>query len=283
LAPPVLICDDEHATALGDARTLRVSPRRLRKWLTALVAALTGAGAFFVMTAGGREARSLAPVWPDADQIARFAGFGIDQVSLTGVKFTLASDVFDALDLANVRSMASFDAAAVRSRLERLPWIATAELTRVFPDGLDVRITERKPFALWARGGRQYLIDRTGRVLSAVTGTTDLALPRVSGEGAAGEAVALLGLLAHYPDMARRLEEAERVAERRWTLKLSGGVTLQLPADGEAAVLEAIAAGELSRLIARGNLIIDLRAPGRAAVRATTNSSPDGGADRART
>ena len=81
-------------------------------------------------------------------------------------------DVFDALDLANVRSIASFDAAAVQARLERLPWIATAELTRVYPDRLDVRIAERKPFAVWARGDRSYLIDATGRVLSAVSATS---------------------------------------------------------------------------------------------------------------
>ena len=68
-------------------------------------------------------------------------------------------------------------------------------------------------------------------------------LPLISGEGAAAEAEGLLALVARYPGIARRLEEAERVAERRWTLKLSRAVTLVLPADREAAVLEEITKG----------------------------------------
>ncbi len=204
----------------------------------------------------------------DIDAIAAFAGFGIDQVTLTGHQFTADTDVFDALDLGNARSMASFDASAVRARLERLPWIATAELTRVFPGGLDVRITERKPFAVWARGEQRYLIDRTGRVLSPVSATAALDFPKVAGEGAAAEAEGLLALVARYPTVARRLEEAERVAERRWTLKLSRAVTLVLPADREAAVLEEIEkGGELARLVAGEKAIIDLRGQGRITVR----------------
>jgi cell division protein FtsQ len=243
--------------------------RRIGKSLAILFTALTGILVFNVVSESGRDARATTRGFLDADTIASLAGFGIDQVSLTGHRFTADTDVFDALDLGNVRSIASFDGAAVRNRLERLPWIATAELTRVFPDGLDVRITERKPFAVWTRGERHYVIDHTGRVLSAVSSPVALDLPRVSGEGAAAEAEALLVLIGRYPDMARRLEEAERVAERRWTLKLSGGVRLNLPADREAAVLEEIAhGGELARLVGGENCIIDLRAPGRVTVRA---------------
>ena len=242
--------------------------RWLRRVLAAVFAALTGVFALNVMTDGGRRSHPVASLVPDPDAIARVAGLGIDQVSLTGHRFTADGELFDALDLANVRSMASLDAGAVRRRLERLPWIKTAELRRVFPDRLDVRITERKPSALWARGGRNYLIDDTGRVLSPVGASAGLDLPRVSGEGAASEAAALLALLERYPDLARRLEEAERVAERRWTLKLKGGVILHLPADREASALAAMASGgELAALLSVANRIIDLRAPGRVSVR----------------
>jgi cell division protein FtsQ len=227
--------------------------------------------AIVAISEGGRGWRRMI----DIDAAAALAGFGIDQVTLSGHQFTADTDVFDALDLENARSMASFDASAVRARLERLPWIATAELTRVFPGGLDVKIAERKPFAVWARGERRYLIDRSGRLLSPVSATAALDLPRVAGEGAAAEAEGLLALVQRYPSVARRLEEAERVAERRWTLKLSRAVTLVLPADREAAVLEEIEkGGELARLVAGENAIIDLRRQGRITVRAQKSQEP---------
>ena len=203
------------------------------------------------------------------DGLARLTGFGIDMVALTGHRFTADSDVFDALDLPNARSLVSFDTEGVRRRLERLPWVLTADLTRVFPDRLDVRITERKAVAVWMRGGRPHLIDNSGRVLSAISRSDGLNLPRISGEGAPAEAERFLTLLAGYSDVYALLEEAERVGDRRWTLHLSDGVTVHLPPEREASVLATISSGgRLASLLATKNQIIDLRSPGRIAVRA---------------
>lgn len=239
-----------------------------------LFAGLFGALAVNLLAGGANQTHLGASFLPSADKVARFAGFGLDEVMLTGHKFTADNDIFSALDLGNARSLASFDTSGVRSRLERLPWIATAELTRVWPNRLDVRITERKAFAVWSRGGRDYLIDRSGRVLSAVNRGSDLGLPLFSGEGAATEAMALMTLAGRYPEIASRLEEAMRVGERRWTLKLSGGVTVVLPADREAPALDALTSGgDLAGLLAQGNRIIDLRAQGRVALR-TASAGP---------
>jgi cell division protein FtsQ len=64
---------------------------------------------------------------------------------------------------------------------------------------------------------------------------------RVSGEGAAQEAAALSALLGDFPQIARRVESAERVGTRRWTLHLAGGTSVELPATGEADALARFA------------------------------------------
>lgn len=202
------------------------------------------------------------------DGLARMTGFGIDMVALTGQRFTADSDIFDALDLPNARSLVSFDTEGVRRRLERLPWVLSADLTRVFPDRLDVRVSERKAFAVWTRAGQAQLIDKSGRVLSAIGTDRSLDLPRVAGEGAAKEAESFLTLLAQTPDLYARLEEAERVGDRRWTIHLSDGVTVHLPPEREGAVLTTLSKnGKWAGLIAKPNRIVDLRASGRIAVR----------------
>jgi cell division protein FtsQ len=242
---------------------LSAPPRRLKP--ARLLLAALGIG---LALGAVEEAARHAGYAPKLERLARLMGFGIDQVTLTGHRFSYDRDVFDALDLGNVRTFAALDTAAVKARIERLPWIDTAELTRVFPGRLDIRVTERKPYALWSRADRLYLIDRTGRVLAAVNGETLPDLPRFAGEGAAAGAADLLQTLARYPEVGGHLAEAERVSERRWRLKLDNRTTLELPADDEVAALEALTRdAALLKRVAAGNATLDFRGPGRVAIR----------------
>jgi len=254
-----------------------LSPRRRtfgRKLGFVVFAGLSGALAFSVLTDGGRHMRAMAPFLPEADEVLYWTGLRIDQVVVSGQRFTPDSDIFDALDLPNVRSLMSLDSRAARERVERLPWIATATISRIFPGSLRVHVTERKPAALWIRGKREYLIDATGRVLTAVMPGTERGLPRVAGEGAASEAGALFDLVARYPAIAQRFVMAERVGERRWTLRLTNGVTVHLGADREAIAFEVLSsAADLGALLSGRDLIVDLRSHGRITVRPDTHGA----------
>jgi len=247
-------------------------PKRARLLLAALCIGLALGAA--------EEAIRHADHAPKIERLARLMGFGIDQVTLIGHRYAYDRDVFDALDLANVRTFAALDTAAVKARIERLSWIDTAELTRVFPGRLDIRVTERKPYAVWSRADRFYLIDKTGRVLAAVSGETLPDLPRFAGEGAATGAAELAQTLARYPEVASRLAEAERISDRRWRLKLANRATIELPADDEVAVLEDLTRdAALMKRIAAGSTTFDFRGPGRVAIRsepeaAATASAP---------
>ncbi|HWK37632.1 MAG TPA: cell division protein FtsQ/DivIB, partial [Hyphomicrobium sp.] len=73
---------------------------------------------------------------------------------------------------------------------------------------------------------------------------------------------------------------AERVGGRRWTLHLKNGLTVHLGADREAVAFAALSSpDELGKLLDAHNVVVDLRARGRIAVRpappaaATENST----------
>jgi cell division protein FtsQ len=201
---------------------------------------------------------------------AQLAGVGLDQVALIGHRYTADTDIFEAIGLKRARTMLSFDPAAAQARLAELPWIQQASLERVFPDRLEVRVTERTPVAVWSRGERSFLIDGTGRTLAQVPADVMPELPRVTGEGADSAAAGLFAVLAPFPDLKARIASAERVGGRRWTLRLNGGGAIQLPVEGEAQAL-AQAAGLLARGFGRGE--IDVRAAGRAIVREAPRAS----------
>ncbi len=255
----------------------RAKPRRRaygRKLGLALFTTLSGALAFSLLTHGGRETRGMASLVHDAEQTLTWAGLGIDQVGLSGQRFTSDSDIFEAVDLPNAHFLWTFDSAAARARIEELPWIETASINRVFPGSLDIRVTERKPVALWQKGDRLFLIDATGRVLSGVKPGSQISLPRLVGEGAPAQAQSLFELMRRYPRIWQRFRLAERIGERRWTLHLDNRLTIDLAPDGEAVAFAALSSPDsLGALLSGHDLIIDLRTRGRITVRRDKQSA----------
>lgn len=198
-------------------------------------------------------------------------GFGIDQVSLTGHRYTPDSDIYAALELDKARTFAEFDAEAALRRLEGLPWVDTAQITRTYPSMLSVSIRERKPAVVWALKGRTFVVDGAGRVLGATGSPEGWHLPRISGEEANVEAAALFAALSRHPDIASTLAIAERIGGRRWSLHLSNGSRLELGADRELEGLSQIAANSMLRKALAGPaMIADVRTPGRPALRPAT-------------
>jgi len=196
------------------------------------------------------------------------AGFGINQVNVSGQHFASDSDIYDALDLTNVKTFAAFDSEAVLKRIERIPWIDKAQLTRVYPGTLDIVVRERAPAIVWTRGNENYLVDATGRVLGPTPAASNWPLPRVAGEGAKNSAISMLAALRRYPAIESQYAYGERVAERRWRIVLKNGTILDLDADRETEGLQEIMNAPAVVPALKGTpMIIDVRTPGRITMR----------------
>ena len=203
-----------------------------------------------------------------ASELMIAGGFGIDQVSVTGQHYAADKDIFDALDLPNVRTFAAFDSDAALQRIERIPWVDKAQITRAYPGMLDIVIRERIPAVMWTRGNKNYLVDTTGRVLGPAPATNDWVLPRVVGEGANSEASLMLAALHQYPSLESEYAYAERIAERRWRIVLKNGTALELGSDREIEGFEQIAeARAIAPALKGAPMIVDVRTPGRIAMR----------------
>lgn len=246
---------------------------RRHRGAVALAAALVGTVVFAVLTNGGERARNVESLLPSLDEAAAWLGLGVDQVAVTGHRFTPDGDIFDALQLDRERRLVGFDIDAAKARIEKLAWVARADISRDYPGRVDIRIRERTAFAVWRMGEHEALIDETGRVLQRVPLGSVGNLPRVEGETAEREAPGLLALVSRTPVLAQSFARGERIGGRRWALHLVNGTRIELPSEGEALVLDELAtSGALDRLLAGGPSIIDLRAKGRIATRAVPES-----------
>jgi cell division protein FtsQ len=219
-----------------------------------------GAAAFVLI--GNPELRAIAVAQVETGLV--LAGLGLQQVTVAGHRYTSDTDIYAALNLDSARTLLSFDASAAKARVEQLPWIAKASIERMSPNGIDVRVSERTPFAIWREGERSWLIDRRGHKLQLAPADVMPQLPRVSGDGAGSEVVAVTALLADFPAIARKVEVAERVSGRRWRLHMASGGSVELPAEGEAEALARLT--RLYELGLGGAKLIDLRVDTRTLV-----------------
>ena len=165
-------------------------------------------------------------------------------------------------------SLLFFDAEAARAQLLANPWIADAAVLKLYPDRLQIAITERRAFALWQRNGRVSVIADDGTVLQPFMEPRYRGLPLVVGRGAERQAKDFIGLIDRYPEIRSALRASVLVAERRWNLRLTNGMDVRLPeTDLQSALDRLVALDREKKLLSRDITTVDLRLPDRITVR----------------
>ena len=88
-------------------------------------------------------------------------------------------------------------------------------------------------------------------------------------------------MLARQPELQSVVTAAVRVSDRRWNLRLNGGIDVQLPEDSAAEAWDQLARMQREhQLLQKDVVLIDLRLPDRMIVRTangaeTTEETPE--------
>lgn len=202
------------------------------------------------------------------------SGFAVDQVKVVGHRETSEIDVLDKLELDGWTSLIGFDADEARDRIAQLPWVEVASVRKIYPDTLEVKIEERKPFAVWQHGDDLSVVEENGKVIAPFTGGRHIALPLVVGYGAARNASGFLAKVRQYPELAARVKGYIRVSERRWDLWMENGVTVKLPEDSvETALADLVKMDRDMGLLSRDIAAVDMRLNDRLVVQLTPEAA----------
>lgn len=203
-------------------------------------------------------------------------GLSVEQMFVIGRRETPRSQVMDAVGADHGSPILAIDIEAARQRLLALPWIREASVERLLPDTVVVRITEREPLALWQNQGAFALIDRQGEVIQRSGLGRFAHLIVVVGEDAPANAPALVDMLDRQPNLRRRVEAAVRVGERRWNIRLAGGVDVRLPEEDPEGAWSRLAEYErIHHVLEKDIQVLDLRFDDQVIVRRSSKPAEE--------
>lgn len=204
--------------------------------------------------------------------------FSARAVTVQGAVHESKAEVIGAARLRNDPPLMDIDPGRIAARVERLPWVATAQVSRGWPDGVLIRVIERKPVAvigyavrgLPGRGwtSRWAEVDRTGRVLadlrsppSGLPGLSVRVVPGAPGSRVRRSLLPGLTVAATLPDAFRQQVTGIGVTRGQVSLTMTTPITVRL---GSAAHLEA-KYEDVAAMLARASLaagdVIDVSVP----------------------
>jgi cell division protein FtsQ len=187
-------------------------------------------------------------------------GFAVGEIKISGHSETSEIDILEELGLDGGTSLIGFDTEAARLRIQKMPWVASAQVTKLYPDGLSVKVSEKTAYAVWQHQDSVSLIEANGKEIAAFGDERYLGLPLIIGDGANLKAHEIVQAMSDFPGIASQVKAYALVGARRWDLQLKDGVTLKLPEKDAGAALAVVAKLETEQgLFGRDIESVDMR------------------------
>lgn len=271
--------------AIDDVEDAFVLPRPLRRTVRFLVSlgsgrinipahtgtvstlVLLAATGLYGMSVGGHT-QAVAEATTSA------AGFAIEDVKVSGNDETSEIEILQLLGLDGTTSLVALNADAARQKIESLPWVQDVEVRKVYPKTVEVKLKERKAYAIWQHGSELSLIEKDGSVIAPLRDNKFAKLPLFVGRDAETAAASIDDQFAKWPEIRGHVKAFVRVAGRRWDLYLDNGVIIKLPEDNiDGALARLTKLDKDQNLLQRDIAAVDLRIDDRTAIELTPDAA----------
>jgi cell division protein FtsQ len=185
----------------------------------------------------------------------------VKKVDVRGESFLSEQLILSTADVPTGGHLAQLDLDAIRSRVSALAPVRHVDVSREWPDGVLIRITERTPVAVAEIGGSFHAMDAEG-VLFRDYPRAPIGMPRVvstadTGSAALAEAARVIASLPH--DLAARVDHVQVQGIDQISLALRSGATVVWGSDAQSALKAEV----LARLLGRPAGTYDVSVPGQ--------------------
>lgn len=201
----------------------------------------------------------------------------VRSVELVGAEHTTSEEVIEVTGLGEDDNLLLLSTAEVADQAETLPWVRAAEVDRMLPDTVRVRVVERDPAVVLSIGAARWTLDARGHVLAP--GTVAKNLPVLAGVEVAGiepgiklqteEAMDALRAWRSLPRSLRaKVTGVFAPTLERISFTLANGVIVRYGAAERMEAKNEVLGSVLARLQSQGRAVayIDVRVPTSPAV-----------------
>ncbi len=163
-------------------------------------------------------------------------GFIKDVFKLTPIRYVRTAGVFQylskeeiktALEPLVVSNFFSADMQTIQQTVAALPWVASVTVKRVWPDAIDIKVKEKKPYVRW---GQQSLLNERGELFTPKHVNQFKNLPMLMGPEQQEKKVLeiMKGIRTELADQSLALAEFKVNDRWAWKIKLTSGMEIEL-------------------------------------------------------
>ena len=158
-------------------------------------------------------------------------GFELNNILIEGNKRVIDSEILNKIKFKDCTNLFCIDLKESKKELEKNDWIKLAKLKYNLPSKLIIVIEEEKPIYILRNNNQTSLLNDKGKKIEEVKVIPSKFenLIILSGQDVENKILNLLNILSVNIEISEEIKEATLVSKRRWSLKHSSNITIELP------------------------------------------------------
>ena len=165
------------------------------------------------------------------NKLVKSLGFKLNHIQVSGHKTVSKDDIIKKVVFKNCDNLFCVNLKQSKNEIEKNNWVTSAKLKYNLPSKLSVVIEEEKPKFLLKENKNITLLNLEGKKIQNIKIISedykDLLI--LSGDGAENKIFNLLNIFSVGTDISENIKEATLVSSRRWSLKHTSNIIIELP------------------------------------------------------
>ena len=167
------------------------------------------------------------------NKLVKNLGFELNYIQVLGNKTVSKEDIVNKVVFKNCDNLFCVNLQQSKNEIEKNNWVKSAKLRYSLPSKLSIVIEEEKPTFLLKENKNITLLNLEGKKIQDIkimsNDYKDLLI--LSGDGVENKILNLLNIFSVGTVISENIKEATLVSSRRWSLKHSSNIIIELPED----------------------------------------------------
>ncbi len=164
-------------------------------------------------------------------QILNFFHFNVKKVQVVGMKNITKNKIDQIVSSQSTKIISQIDIDKIKEDVGKIEWVDRVYIQRRLPSILRIEIIERQPVAIWQNKKKNYLVDKSGKIIHSTISKDFSALPIIVGEQAPSTAFQIINATQHFSNLKKRITGYICIRGRRWNIEMDNSLIVKLPGE----------------------------------------------------